>query len=163
MNELNIQEQEQINTFSKQRDDLLGQLSILREEKNKLIEDKNKLADSSSDIEMKMNKNIGRLEELEKKEKEFKDKLSEDVVILLNQKTKLQSEITNYEKLIEVLKSKYETISQSIKDATEVYKTVFRQTGALSKVVDHVTRVNTENLNEANQMISNIKNIIHKK
>ena len=159
MNELNIQEKTQLETFSAQRDALLFEISGLKSERDILQKKNIEVAISSGEIEKRINQNIGRLKEMDEKEKEFANKVSDDIFILSNKKTKLESQVSSYERLIEVLKSKHELLSKSIKDSSEVYKIVFDRTGALGQVIDHVTRVSTQNLNDSNEMVSNIKKL----
>ena len=157
MNELNIQEKTQLETFSAQRDALLFEISGLKSERDILQKKNIEVAISSGEIEKRINQNIGRLKEMDEKEKEFANKVSDDIFILSNKKTKLESQVSSYERLIEVLKSKHELLSKSIKDSSEVYKIVFDRTGALGQVIDHVTRVSTQNLNDSNEMEEKIR------
>ncbi len=115
---LTPEQKKQLKTWAFQRDALLKNIADLREAR-KIDEEKNhNLAISNTDIQTQIHRAEGRLEELNKKEEEFKNILSNETSSLIIEKTKLQTEIPALKKEVESLHSEKDLLVSTIKTLT---------------------------------------------
>lgn len=110
MEDITPKQKDQLKSWSIERDSLLNEISILRDEKSKLINENNEISESSSEIIKNLNIVLGRIEELEKKEKESSERITIENSNNLIKKTKLETEITALESDIKELKEKKDTL-----------------------------------------------------
>lgn len=157
MQDLTPEQKEQLETWAGQRDSLLSEISNLITQKEILIKKNKDISDSSSEIETRMNQNIGRIEELSKKEKEITDMITIDSAKRLNDKTKLESEIANYTKLVNTKKEEYDFVSKSLNDIKDTFKVLSQRVGVLDQVVDTVTRISSKNIEDVNTFFGSFK------
>ena len=147
----------QLKTWAGQRDALLLEVSNLRIEKEKLETQINNLSGAKTFVERETNQLLGRLAELSKKEKETGDLISNEIHNKLIVKTKLESEVTNLQKQIEILNPQKESLKSDIFTLTETFKTISQRSGVLEKVVDHVTKVSEFNVNTFDTLMVSLK------
>lgn len=146
MEQITPAQKNQLASWASQRDALLGEVSALETKKQNLTKDCEALATSKTEITADINRGLGRLEEIEKREKERAALVSKDVADLEVQKTHLQSEIPGLKETIIALMSKKSTLESTIASLTDVHDRVFTRTAALEAIVDHVSRVSSENV-----------------
>lgn len=155
--EITIEQKEQLNTWAGQRDAMLLEISGLRTEQEKLIITNNELSNSSSDISTRLTKTLGRIEELEKKEKELPLLISREIADLKTEKSNLQVENTSLGRINSVLYNEKLGLEASISFLTETFNTMNDRVGLLEKVVGHVTEVSDKNITTINDLISTVK------
>lgn len=155
--EITPEQKEQLSTWADQRDALLFEISGLRTEKEKLEAKNIDLASSYTKINDEMNQVTGRIAELEKKEKELADLKSKEVTSLESEKSRLNSEIINFKNIISILVEQKNSIEHDVVVLTEVFNKVNDRVSDLDKIVDHVTRVSSDNKHEINELTTNLK------
>ena len=144
-------------TFAGRRDAALLEISNLQIAKEKLEKENKEIAISYSDTEARMNKVLGRIEELTKKEAELPLLIARDIVSLESRKTCLATEVTSLTKMIDVLTVQKASLEKDVSSALEVFNTVKSETLLLDKVVDHVTKVSSDNARDINMIVADLK------
>jgi predicted nucleic acid-binding Zn-ribbon protein len=157
MEEITPEQKAYLATFAGRRDAALLEISNLQIVKEKLEKENKELTISYSDTEARMNKVLGRIEELTKKEAELPLLIARDIVSLESRKTCLATEVTSLTKMIEVLSSQKSSLEKDVYSALNTFESVKNQTAILEKIVDHVTKVSTENEREINSLVSELK------
>lgn len=146
MEELSPAQKKQLEAWASQRDNILSEISNLNSE----IEEKKKinknLSDSNTDIETRINQSIGRLKEIENKEKERINLVSREILDLESQKSELENKIPSLKNTITSLSIERDTLMSVIENLTSVHDKVFDRTGALESIVENVERISSENL-----------------
>ncbi len=160
MEQITPQQRKQILVWVEERDNLLSELSNLRTEKESALKHNEALGQSNLEIEGRINIGLGRLEEITKKEEESCKNISKELADLIDQKSSLQTEITNLEKIVIMHSSHINTLKQTIEMLTLVHDKVFDRTNALEQVVDYVKKISDENLNKADKMFHLLKKSI---
>ena len=155
--QITLEQKKQLNVWSSQRDILLGEISELTVKKENLEKKNIELADSKTEIIEKINKTIGRLEELDKKEELYKEIISNQVFELEKTKTILETEVFNLKKEIILLDPQKENLIKDISFLTSTHDAVFARTGMLLEIVENVTKVNSSNMKEIENSIDTIK------
>lgn len=158
MEEILPEQKNQLKTWAGQRDAILLEISNLQVTKEKLQIDNIALSSSNTDIVDRMNQIIGRIEELNKKEKESVLLISKEVANLDSRKTCLETEIKNLEQIIKILSPQKESLEKDIISLTEVFYTINDRASVLDKVVDHVTVVSNANVKIVDELVNNLKN-----
>lgn len=147
----------QLDAWAIARDKILVEISNLTRDKQVLTGQNIDLADSNTEIETKINKALGRLEELNKKEEEFKNLVQSETAQLISEKTKLQAEIPALQKEIGGLISQKMLLTETINTLTDVHDKVFDKTSALDQIVEHVTRVSGQNIIDMDAFMVSLK------
>lgn len=156
-NEITPEQKEQLKSWAGQRDSVLSEISNLRTIKEKLEKENRELSDSNSEIDIRVNQSVGRIEELSKKERELESLLSKDIASLSSEKNVLESEITNLKKIVEVLEPQKKSLETSISFLTETFNSLHERVGVLDKVVGHVTTVSDKNVSVISDLVSSVK------
>ena len=156
MDEFTAEQKANIKTWGEQRDELLAENIILREEQKGLRDKNIELASSNSDIESRMLIIRGRIEELKIKESELPAVISKEVALLQSKKTTLESEITNLGKLLDVLTPQKASLESDIEKALSTFEVLKGEALLLDKVVDRVTVVSQGNSEKINLLVSNL-------
>lgn len=162
MNNFTPEQNKQLKSWADERDSILSEIVAKREVNNTLSTQNKNLAQSNTEIADKINLSLGRLAEIETKEKEMVSKVSSEISDITTQKGSLQSEVTGLKKEIEILISKKENIIQTINFATDVYNKVFERANLLDKVIGHVVSVSDENIAKVNNLTSNLAESVQK-
>jgi vacuolar-type H+-ATPase subunit I/STV1 len=155
--EITPEQKGQLKTWAGQRDALLLEISGLQTAHEKLVTANKEMAQSYKDTEDRMNQVIGRIEELKKLEAQLPLLISKEIAALQAQKTCLESEIMNLTKLSEVLKTQKASLENDVSSALATFNTVKAETTILDQVVDHVTKVSTDNARDINLIVSDLK------
>jgi predicted nucleic acid-binding Zn-ribbon protein len=144
-------------TFAGRRDAALLEISNLQIAKEKLEKSNKEIAISYSDTEARMNKVLGRIEELTKKEAELPLLIARDIVSLESRKTCLATEVTSLTKMIDVLTVQKASLEKDVSSALTTFNTVKDETLLLDRVVDHVTKVSVDNARDINMIVADLK------
>lgn len=155
--ELTPEQKEQMKVWAGQRDALNIEIYKLRQARESLVTANNTLADSSSDLEKKIVSLNTRLEELDKKEKDYYVIVSSELSEALVEKTRLEEEVTRLNKTIELLTPQKEHLEKDISMLTTVFNTMNDRASMLEKVVDHVVKVSHHNEDEISRIVANLK------
>lgn len=146
MEELLPHQKEQLTNWSIQRDALLGEISVLNQEKNKLSKQNSALVESATEISMRIEKLKGTMEELDNQEKLYMEIVDSKLPGLEVEKTKLETAVSTLIKDVAILESKKEELTKDIMFLITTHEDVYQKTGALEKIVDHVAKINSENV-----------------
>lgn len=157
MDPLTPGQKKQIEAWASIRDSSLGEISILKTEKESLIKTNLELAQSNKDIQTRIDQSIGRLSELKQKEDDYANMVSREIVVLEKQKSLLVGEIPGLKQVIVGLISKKEELISTIGILTSVHGEVFNRTAALEGIVDYVKRVSSESITEIELVFKNLK------
>jgi len=157
MEEITPEQKAYLATFAGRRDAALLEISNLQIAKEKLEKENKEIAISYSDTEARLNKVLGRIEELTKKEAELPLLIARDIVSLESRKTCLATEVTSLTKMIDVLTVQKASLEKDVSSALEVFNTVKSETLLLDKVVDHVTKVSLDNARDINMIVTDLK------
>jgi len=157
MQEITPEQKEQLKTWAGQRDALLSEISALRDEKEGLEQKNREVADSNTEITASINKVIGRIEELEKKEKDLVTRQLIELSRIQVEKAGVESDIENLSKIVGILNSQKKNIEDDIVSLTDVFKKIDGQVSDLNKIVDHVTRVSSDNVVVFDTLMANLK------
>ena len=156
-NEITPEQREQLKTWAGQRDSLLSEISVLRTSKEGLEKTSKELASSNTNINADINKALGRIEELKKKEAELVTLQSKEISSLQVEKVGLESDVSNLWKIINILNEQKVGIEKDISLLTDTFVRVNNKTSELDKVVDHVTRVSSDNKHEIDSLLEKLK------
>jgi predicted nucleic acid-binding Zn-ribbon protein len=155
--EITPEQKGQLKTWAGQRDAILLEISGLQTAQEKLVTANKQIAEAYKDTEDRMNQVIGRIEELKKQEAQLPLLISKEIASLQAQKTCLESEIMNLAKLVEVLTTQKTSLENDVSSALQVFNTVKAETTILDQVVDHVTKVSTDNARDINLLVADLK------
>lgn len=162
MDELSQDQKAQLSSWASQRDILLADIANLKDEKQKLVIGNNQLAESNTDIVDRINQNIGRLTELDKKEEEYEKIVSAEIANLLPKKTELQAEISNLKKEVDFYISQKDSLLDLIMKLTSIHNKLSENALHTEKMIGHVTEVNSSNVREVESLLITIKNEVKK-
>jgi len=94
------------------------------------------------------------MEELDKTEKLYMEIVDSKLPELEIKKTKLEIAISELSKDIESLSKKKDSLIKDIMFLITTHEDVYKKTGALEKIVDHVTKVNSENIKQLDTAVT---------
>jgi len=153
MNPLLPEQQKQIDSWVSQRDSILLDISIKREESAKLIERNKELASSNTEIADKIQQSEGRLIELSKKETEMAGFTTIENSELKTEKSKLEEEVYRLKISESHLILRKEELNADIEAITKIHESVFKHVGVIEQIVGETVKINSQNARE-------IKNIL---
>jgi chromosome segregation ATPase len=145
MEEITPEQKAYLATFAGRRDAALLEISNLQTERDNLVKTNKELVDSCSHSETRMNKIIGRIEELQKKEAELPLLISKEVASLQNQKSILESTIAGFTQIVKILSEQKTSLEKDVSSALNTFTVLKDEAISLDAVVDHVTRVSKDN------------------
>lgn len=151
--EISPEQKSHLETWAGQRDLLLSEISSLQNQKEKIEEGVKNASESYADIETRANQIIGKIGELDKKEKELSGLISKEVSGLQSQKSVLESEITNLTKLVSVLSGQKASLEKDVSFAISNYDILKSEALVLDKIVNHVTVVSSENVKKIDELV----------
>jgi predicted nucleic acid-binding Zn-ribbon protein len=157
MEEITPEQKAYLATFAGRRDAALLDISNLQIAKEKLEKENKEIAISYSDTEARMNKVLGRIEELTKKEAELPLLIARDIVSLESRKTCLATEVTSLTKMIDVLTVQKASLEKDVSSALATFTIIKDETLLLDRVVDHVTKVSVDNARDINMIVADLK------
>ena len=163
MNEELTQEQkQQLSSWVSQRDLILLDIANKRVEQEKLISINKNLAASNTDIQDKISRSKGRLEELDKLEKEYEGITSTELASTLVQKSQLETEIAGLKKEIGLLFSQKETLVDLINGLTIIHNRLSENANVVEGQIGRVSAVNSANRKEVELLLEKVKSEVQK-
>ena len=156
MEEITPEQKAYLATFAGRRDAALLEISNLQIAKEKLEKENKEIAISYSDTEARMNKVLGRIEELTKKEAELPLLIARDIVSLESRKTCLATEVTSLTKMIDVLTVQKASLEKDVSSALATFTIIKDEAISLDAVVDHVVRVSKNNVTLVEDLVSKL-------
>ena len=161
MDSFTPEQDKQLKTWASERDTILSEIAVARDQ-NLILSLKNKnLSISITDIEDRIQQSVGRMKELDDREKLYEDIISEHLSILGSRKVKIESELSFLNKDLTSLKETKEALLKDIEVLQKIHDKVFARASVLDQVVDHVTRVNSKNIDDVNILIANLKEVLN--
>ena len=155
--ELTPEQRQQMSSWAAQRDAILSEISVHRTANDQLTSSNKALAASNTEIDTKIKEKTGRLEELDKKEKEAEGILSVEVADLTALKSKLQAEVFGLEKEVQALKANVESHKGMITTLADTHNKVFDHTADLHKAMGDSTKLNAANIAQINELLDRMK------
>jgi hypothetical protein len=152
----------QIRAWAEERDFILSEIASKREENESLKKSNSILAESSTDLSKRILISEGRIKELANREKEIISLVSLEVADLEKIKTKLQTEITAFEKDIERLNVIKNNIIETTNFATETYEIVLKKSKTIDGIFAKASEVNDENVAKMNNLMIELGNSVQK-
>ncbi len=147
-NELTPEQNKQLSAWVVQRDSILKEIAINREENEGLKLSNKNLAASNTEIANKIQQSIGRLDEMEKKEEEFNTLTRVENIDLVAQNSSLQTANSCLVKENVLLQDKKESLIGDIKVLSDVHEKVFDKVNGLESLVGGITKISSENATE---------------
>ncbi len=152
------EQKQQLATWASNRDALLLEISNLQSVRGGLEKVNKDLSDSNTDIVARMNEITGRIDELKKVEAELPTKISKEVADLQSQKTCMETEIVNLQKIVDVLVPQKNELESSIAFLTETFSSLNGRVSLLDKVIGHVTTISDKNAGIVESLVATVKN-----
>jgi len=162
MNDFTPEQNTQLTSWASERDSILSEIAVKRDELKNLTKQNENLAQSNTDLTNRINQSIGRLRELEKKEKEIQVMVSAEVSVLFMQKSALQSEVTAITKQVEMLDTQKRVLTYDITTFKDVYDRIVDRTAALDNIMNHVVAISDENIRKVDILMGNLAGSIQK-
>ena len=155
--EITVEQKEQLKTWAGQRDVLLSEISILRDEKSKLEKTNKDLANSNTDIQTKIISSEGRLLELDKKEKEVDGILSIEIAESISKKASLDNVIPLLEKEVFLLEIQKKSLIESIATLQSVNSGFADKNMELEKQIGGIIELSHKNSLVVNALMETLK------
>lgn len=156
MNEITPEQKAQLDNWVTQRDAILGEIAQNKTTNIILLEKNKNLTASNDDIEKRIQQSIGRLAELDNTEKLYMEVISAEIPKLISEKTALETSIPPLKKEIAELEQKKEEIKKDILFLSVTHDQIFSRTGALEQIVEHVTKVSSENITSFENALTDV-------
>lgn len=148
---------QQIDTWTLQRDTILSEIATLSKEKEMLSKSNVELAESCKEIENRIVKFSGNIEEIEKRNLILSDKISIELADLVKRKSNLELDVDNLNKEIENLESEKKVLKNDVAFLTDIYGSLAKNIQNVDKLIGHVVKVSEENKNTIDQIIDSVK------
>lgn len=155
--EITPEQKSQLSSWAMKRDTVLAEISVARVEKEKLEKENTALAVSTKDIEKRINESEGRMEELNKREKEYEVIVSTELADLTSQRSSLQSDVSALKADIELLTSKKDLLTQTISSLADVHEKVFVRADNLDKTISEAVQKNSQNIREVENLLISLR------
>ena len=157
---MNPEQEKQILSWTEQRDNLLSEISVLQNTKNTITNSIRELNQSHSEVIGQIQYKKGQLDSLTEEEKK-QIKLTLIELVELKKQTTIQQRIVDEKKReVESLNIQKKDIESSLSILIPVYNTVTNQVTALNETIENVVRINNENIQEVNVIITDLKNAL---
>ena len=149
-----------IKSWSEERDVLLREISLLRDEKNTLTKSNKDLSDSCTEISLSIAKMTGKLEAMDKFEGDRSVLISQDLATLSQKKAELELVVASITKEINEKTVRIQEVEVSFSNLVPLYERVRWQIGQLTETVDKVVHVNSSTIQEVNIMVDNLRKFL---
>jgi predicted nucleic acid-binding Zn-ribbon protein len=160
MDEITPEQKKQLGAWAIQRDAILGEISKLKIEEEALTERNINLSNSNTDIETRINQSTGRLAELDRQEEIRKNFISIELADLEKRKAALENQIPGFEKEVSGLSSRIALMVETLTTITDVHGKVFDRATAIDQIIEHVTRVSSQNITDIETFMGLLKTSI---
>ena len=155
--EITREQKEQLKTWAEQRDVLLSEISILRDEKLILQKTNKEIANSSLDIADRIKISEGRIFEMNKKEVEYESVMNTELAQRIMDKAVLENQIPELQKQVDGLESQKKSLIESIEIMQSVNSGFAAKNIELEKQIGGVIYLNEKNANAVNTLMENLK------
>jgi predicted nuclease with TOPRIM domain len=156
--ELTPEQKQQLSSWTGQRDLILTEIATRKTENERLTKTNIDLSNSNTEIQEKVKKSEGKLEELEKKEFEFSLLIKKENAELSQQKTQLETRVDGLKKEIEILEPHKISLEETIKTLADIHDRVFGRADDLNKEIDSSRQTNLQTMREIENLFISIKN-----
>lgn len=160
MEEITPEQKKQLDRWAIERDAVLGDISKLKSEESVLKKTNINLSNSNTDIENRINQGIGRLTEIEKQEDSRKNLVSVEIASLEKQKTALENQIPSFEVKLNDLISQIYIATSILTNITDASEKVYDKATSMDKIIEHVTRVSSQNIHDIDEFMGLLKKSI---
>ena len=150
----------QLKTWTEERDEITAVLLPLRQEKESLLKDCADLRDANTVVTLAIERKKGNLEVMEEYEEERAKLISQELAGFIKQKTEQQLVLAGLENQIETKRKELDHIETSLNNLVPVYERVTWQINQLTETVHKVVTVNSENITEVNIMIADLRKVL---
>jgi chromosome segregation ATPase len=154
---LTQQEKAEKNNWVAQREVLMKEVSLLRDEKLKLEKTNKELADSHTHTITQINKVEGRIDELNKKETEYESVIDMELAQKIIKKTSLENQIPALEKQVDLLESQKNSLIESIQIMQSVNSGFAAKNIDLEKQIGGVILLAEKNIGVVNSLMESLK------
>lgn len=141
---LTPEQKQQLGTWVNQRDTILAQISVAQIENDKLIKANKELAISLTNTQEDINKSLGRLGEMTKKEEEFENLTDIKIVDLSSQKAVLETKIEYLQNILNILEPQKKSLEDSVSKLTGIYEELSKDVGGLEKEIGDARQINSQ-------------------
>jgi hypothetical protein len=156
------EQEAQLKTWASERDTVLSEIAVLKNQKDIITKYNQDAAESYTEMITKIQQSIGRMVELDLKEKDWEVIMSNEVADLRTEKTKLETQLTNFKTEVAVYESKKETLVKDIELLLVLYNQHYGHAQNLDKVVDRVVRISQENMDKLNIFVKSLEPEVQK-
>lgn len=160
--ELTPEQKAQLSSWVSQRDLILVDIANKRVEQEKLTLTNKNLAASNTEIQDSINRSKGRLEELDKLEKEYEGITSNELASILAQKTQLETDVAGLKKEIGILITERDDLLAAIQKLVAIHKTLSESANVVEGQIGKVSEINTANRREVEMLIDKVKSEVQK-
>jgi len=157
MEEITRDQKEQLTTWAAQRDVLLSEISVIRNEILNLNKTRTDLANSNTDIINQVNQSLGRLKELTEKESEYESVIDMDLANKIVEKTALENKIPELIKQVSILEAQKESLTKTIEILQSVNAGFAEKNIELEKQIGGVIELSEKNANVVNSLMESLK------
>ena len=152
----------QLASWVGQRDLILVDIGNKKTEQEKLTKTNLELAESNTEIQNSVQQSIGRLEELEKKEKEYTTKVGVALSDFLVEKNTLEVRIEYLKKEIDLLECERITLVGMFGDLKNIHSDILGNANEMNKTVGENVKLNSQNTIEIKNLLNDIKGELQK-
>ena len=156
------EQEAQLKTWASERDAVLSEISTLTDQRDKLIKYNQEASASYTEIITKIQQSIGRMEELDLKEKDWETIMSNEVADFRVERTKLEVQLIDLKKEVAIYESKKETLVKDIELLLVMYDQHYGHAQNLDKVIDRVVRISQENMDKLNIFVKGLEPEVQK-
>ncbi len=142
---LTPEQEKQLVSWVSQRDLILLDIANKKTESEKLTITNKNLASSNTEISDRIQQSIGRLEELEKKEKERALLMVPEIADLSSEKSVLQTQVSSLKSEISTLSETKKKLHEDILYISKVYEAVCSRASNLDRIVSETVKLNSDN------------------
>ncbi len=152
------EQNKQLASWAGERDALLKVIGERKTEAEGLTKSNQALAESNTEISNKIQQSIGRLEELEKKEKERAFLTTAENAGLTAEKSALQTEVSSLKAEIAVLLNTKKDLGADIEAIIRIHESVFARAGEIERIVGSIASVSGANSREILSILAQARN-----
>ena len=152
----------QLASWVSQRDLILVDIGNKKTEQEKLTKTNLELAESNTEIQNSVQQFIGRLEELDKKEKEYTTKVGVALSDFLVEKNTLEVRIEYLKKEIDLLECERITLIGMFEDLKNVHTDILGNANEMNKTVGENVKLNSQSTIEIRNLLNDIKGEVQK-
>lgn len=155
--QISPEQSQQIISWVGQRDSLLREIAVAKDELSKVQEMNRNLAESNTEIQNSINRSLGRKEELQNQEKENGLQISKVISGLLIEKSNLQSEVSNIKTELLILSEKKDELIKTIDTLSGIYEKSINFIELSTKTISELSHLNSDNIIETERLFDSMK------